>query len=120
MRQLVELALFTEDVPALTEFYENLLGGGPAFSSEQMALFQLDGLHILIHHRDPPDPAYDVNGSDPPNEDHFAIAVEGLDDMWSESGLRENPGAIEPSTYPWGRSAYLRDPDGRLVEMQAK
>ena len=22
----------------------------------------------------------------------------------------------EPHDYPWGRSAYLRDPDGRLVE----
>ncbi len=24
--------------------------------------------------------------------------------------------AVEPRDYPWGRSAYLRDPDGRLVE----
>ena len=120
MRQLVELALFTDDVPALTAFYRQLLGGEPAFSSEQMALFQLDGLHILIHHREPPDPDYEAGKSDPPNEDHFAIGVNGLDDAWAESGLRESPGAIGPADYPWGRSAYLRDPDGRLVEMQAK
>jgi catechol 2,3-dioxygenase-like lactoylglutathione lyase family enzyme len=24
---------------------------------------------------------------------------------------------VEPRDYPWGRSAYLRDPDGRLVEL---
>jgi len=24
---------------------------------------------------------------------------------------------FEPRDYPWGRSAYLRDPDGRLVEL---
>jgi catechol 2,3-dioxygenase-like lactoylglutathione lyase family enzyme len=24
---------------------------------------------------------------------------------------------IEPREYAWGRSAYLRDPDGRLVEL---
>ena len=24
---------------------------------------------------------------------------------------------VEPRAYPWGRSAYLRDPDGRLVEL---
>ena len=119
MRQLVELAFFTEDVPALAAFYGRLLGGEPAFSSEQMALFQLDGLHILIHHREPPDPDYEVDESDPPNEDHFAIGVKGLDDAWAESGQRESPWAIEPTDYPWGRSAYLRDPDGRLVEMQA-
>ena len=41
MRPLVELALFTKDVPALAAFYEHLLGGAPAFQSEQMALFQL-------------------------------------------------------------------------------
>jgi len=119
MRQLVELAFFTDDVPALTAFYVRLLGGEPAFSSDQMALFQLDGLHILIHHRVPPDPAYEVDGSEPPNEDHFAIGVVGLDDVWSESGLSRSSGAIKPSDYPWGRSAYVRDPDGRLVEMQA-
>lgn len=119
MRQLVELALFTEDVPALTAFYAKLLGSEPDFSSEQMALFQLDGLHILIHHREPPDPAYDVDASGPPNEDHFAIGVEDLDAAWSESGLAESSSAIEPTAYPWGRSAYVRDPDGRLVEIQA-
>ena len=24
---------------------------------------------------------------------------------------------LEARDYPWGRSAYLRDPDGRLVEL---
>jgi catechol 2,3-dioxygenase-like lactoylglutathione lyase family enzyme len=24
---------------------------------------------------------------------------------------------VEPRDYRWGRSAYLRDPDGRLVEL---
>jgi catechol 2,3-dioxygenase-like lactoylglutathione lyase family enzyme len=24
---------------------------------------------------------------------------------------------LEPRDYSWGRSAYLRDPDGRLVEL---
>ena len=47
MRQLVELALFTQDVPGLVAFYGNLLGGPPAFQSEGMALFQLEGLAHL-------------------------------------------------------------------------
>lgn len=119
MRRLVEVALFTEDVAGLAAFYERLLGGEPSFRSEQMALFELDGLHLLIHHRGPSDPDYDAGGSGPPNEDHIAIGVKGLDETWSESGLSESSGAIEPAAYPWGRSAYVRDPDGRLVEMQA-
>jgi catechol 2,3-dioxygenase-like lactoylglutathione lyase family enzyme len=24
---------------------------------------------------------------------------------------------VAPRDYPWGRSAYLRDPDGRMVEL---
>ena len=83
-----------------------------------MALFQLNGLHILIHHRQPPEPAYQVDAAGPPNEDHFAIGVKGLETVWQASGLNEAEAAIPPTTYPWGQSAYARDPDGRLVEMQ--
>ena len=118
MRPLVELALFTNDVPALAAFYEQLLGGEPVFQSEQLALFQLEGPHILIHHREPPDPAYELYATGPPNEDHFAIGVKQLDSVWEASRLEDSEGAIGPAAYTWGRSAYTRDPDGRLVEMQ--
>ncbi len=118
MRQLVELALFTQNVPVLVAFYENLLGGPPAFQSEGMALFQLDGVHILIHHQEPPEAGYEAEPDGPPNEDHFAIAVKSLDKEWADTTFDNAPGSIPPATYPWGRSAYTRDPDGRLVEMQ--
>ena len=118
MRSLVELALFTQDVPSLAAFYAELLGGGPAFQSDQMALFQLEGMHILIHHREPANPGYEVSAGGPPNEDHIAIAVKSLDRAWTGTDLSDCPGAIAPTTYPWGRSAYTRDPDGRLVELQ--
>lgn len=118
MRQLVELALFTENVPLLVAFYENLLGGPPAFQSEGMAIFQLDNLHILIHHREPSEPGYEAEENWPPNEDHFAIGVNSLETEWAEASLGDDPGSLAPATYPWGSSAYTRDPDGRLVEMQ--
>ena len=120
MRPLVELALFTHDVPSLVAFYEDLLGGAPEFQSEQMALFQLGGLHILIHHKSPASPDYEVNAEGPPNQDHFAIAVTALDTVWSDSDFSDVSGAIAPTSYPWGRSAYTRDPDGRLIEIQEK
>ena len=118
MRQLVELALFTQNVPALAAFYEKLLGGPPVFQSEGMALFQLDGVHILIHHNEPPEPGYEADPDGPPNEDHFAIAVKSLEKDWAETTFDNAPGSVPPATYPWGRSAYTRDPDGRLVELQ--
>ena len=120
MRSIVELALFTHDVPSLVAFYEDLLGGAPEFQSEQMALFQLGGLHILIHHKSPANPDYEVNAEGPPYQDHFAIAVTALDNVWSDSDFSDVSGAIAPTSYPWGRSAYTRDPDGRLIEIQEK
>jgi catechol 2,3-dioxygenase-like lactoylglutathione lyase family enzyme len=53
----------------------------------------------------------------PPNDDHVALAVDDLDATCvalQTSGLEL---LVEPREYPWGRSAYLRDPDGRLVEL---
>ena len=52
-----------------------------------------------------------------PAEDHIAFAVEDLERACLEaeaSGLRCE---VPRRTYEWGKSAYLRDPDGRLVEL---
>ena len=53
----------------------------------------------------------------PPNEDHFAISVDALDEACATLLARGSALLVEPRDYPWGRSAYLRDPDGRLVEL---
>ena len=47
----------------------------------------------------------------PPNVDHFAIRVGDVDAEAARLGT-------EAKDYDWGRSAYLTDPDGRLVELQ--
>ena len=77
----------------------------------EIALFTAGGAKILVHER----PAVTDDG--PPDEDHFALAVDDLDvrcDALRAAGLAL---LVEPPEYPWGRSAYLRDPDGRLVEL---
>jgi catechol 2,3-dioxygenase-like lactoylglutathione lyase family enzyme len=53
----------------------------------------------------------------PPNEDHFALAVDDLNAACDALVARGLILELEPRDYPWGRSAYLRDPDGRLVEL---
>ena len=53
----------------------------------------------------------------PPNEDHFALAVDDLNAACAELVAHGLAFVLEPRDYPWGRSAYLRDPDGRLVEL---
>ena len=57
---------------------------GQPISRKQMALFQLEGLHILIHQREPADADYEVGSEGPPNEDHFAIGVKALDSAWKK------------------------------------
>lgn len=120
MRTVVEIALFSEDVAALAAFYTRSLGAPPAFQNEGMALFQTGGLQILIHHKAPPDPSYTTGSAGPPNEDHIALAVADLNAACAGLEAEGLVIAVPPQDFPWGRSAYLRDPDGRLIELAEK
>jgi len=108
--RLTELALFTSDVAGLTDFYERVLGVAPSEQSDQHAVFQLGELVLRVHIAVAPDPG------DPAADDHVGFTVEGLDDRpaaLTAAGLSVDG----PRDLPWGRSAYVRDPDGRLVEL---
>lgn len=120
MRPIVEVALFTADVAGLASFYARSLGAEPAFQNEGMALFQVDGLQLLIHHRAPEEPAYRVDADGPPNEDHIALAVPDVDAACAQLEEQGLTIAVPAQDFPWGRSAYLRDPDGRLIELAEK
>jgi catechol 2,3-dioxygenase-like lactoylglutathione lyase family enzyme len=111
MSDLAEIAIFTDDVPRLRAFYRSLVGSAPIADWPGGALFAVGGAKILVHER----------GGDiahgPPNEDHFALAVTDLDGACEALRADGCELLLEPRDYSWGRSAYLRDPDGRLVEL---
>ena len=69
------------------------------------ATFKIDGVTLLVHVRGEPQEGM------PPNSDHFAIRVEDVD----AEAMRLGTGTKDDD---WGRSAYITDPDGRLVELQ--
>jgi catechol 2,3-dioxygenase-like lactoylglutathione lyase family enzyme len=75
------------------------------------AIFAIGSAKILVHER-----AASMEDG-PPNEDHFALSVDDLDEMCAVLATGGLTFLVEPREYPWGRSAYLRDPDGRLVEL---
>ena len=106
MTVLAEIALFTPDVDATVEFYERVLTRPPASRWPGGATFDLDGITLLIHEQ-----GEQAAEGMPPNVDHVAFRVADLDG----DAARLN---TEAADYPWGRSAYLHDPDGRLVELQ--
>jgi catechol 2,3-dioxygenase-like lactoylglutathione lyase family enzyme len=56
---------------------------------------------------------------EPIGRDCFAFAVEDVDPACAS--LQEQGLVLEvaPRSYTRGRSAYLRDPDGRLIELAA-
>jgi catechol 2,3-dioxygenase-like lactoylglutathione lyase family enzyme len=110
-RAVAEVALFTDDVDAAKRFYAELLGAAPIAEWPGGAIFSAGGAKILVHERS----AALADG--PPNEDHFALAVDDLNAACAELLARGLAFVLEPRDYPWGRSAYLRDPDGRLVEL---
>ncbi|MGH3135883.1 MAG: VOC family protein [Gaiellaceae bacterium] len=114
MKPVAEIALFTDDVEVATRFYAGLLGASPVAEWPGGAIFAAGDAKLLVHERS----AIDENG--PPNEDHFAFAVEDLDAACNELRGHGVSFLVEPSDHPWGRSAYVRDPDGRLVELAEK
>lgn len=109
--KLIELAYFTENVQQMEDFYRNLLGAEAVAKSEDMAIFMSGGTKIFIHRK------YEPSEGELPPEDHTAFAAEDVDatcDALVKQGLFLE---IPPKDYYWGRSAYLRNPDGDLVEL---
>ena len=111
MSGIVELALFTDRLDDDVAFYTRLLGSPPRAVWAGGAIFAAGGGKLLLHERSAPLP------EGPPNEDHVALAVPDLDAACRELARDGVALLLEPRDYPWGRSAYLRDPDGRLVEL---
>ena len=111
MRSIGEVALFTDDVEATSVFHSGLIGAAPAADWPGGAIFAIGDGKLLVHERAA------ARDDGPPNEDHFAIVVDDLDETCTALASSGLGLLVEPRDYPWGRSAYLRDPDGRLVEL---
>ncbi len=111
MLHLTELAFFTKDVAALTAFYQKLLDASPVAESEGMAIFMIGQTKLFIHK------TYEPNADELPPENHLAFTVENVDQTCAEMAQKGLAVEVEPQDYYWGRSAYLRDPDGQLIEL---
>jgi catechol 2,3-dioxygenase-like lactoylglutathione lyase family enzyme len=109
--KLIELAYFTDDVRQTADFYRRLLNAEPVAQSDGMVVFLIGDTKIFIHHN------YVPSEGELPPENHTAFAVEDVDATCNrlvEQGLILE---IPPQDFYWGRSAYVRDPNGRLIEI---
>lgn len=108
---LDEYTYFTDDVDGMADLYGSLLDAEPTHRDEDIALFETDSVTVLIHRQ------MEEYEDGPPNEDHPAFTVADVDEEYEalvDSGYH---GVSEPDDYQWGRAAYVRDPDGRLIEL---
>ena len=110
-RQLSEIAFFTSDVAAMTAHYRAVLQSDPVHSTPDMAIFMSGPTKIFIHR------TYQPAEGDLPPENHFAITVANLDAAVAELEAAGVTLEVPPQEYYWGTSAYLRDPDGHLLEL---
>lgn len=110
--KLEEIARFTVNVDAAVAFYRKLLGQEPAsWRPGETATFMLGGVKFFLHTRSERKPDW------PSTEDHVSFAVDDVDATCE--ALRRSGVVFElpPRDYYWGRSAYLRDTEGRLLEI---
>jgi catechol 2,3-dioxygenase-like lactoylglutathione lyase family enzyme len=110
LREIREITFFTHDLAATT-FYERLFDTAPIHRDAGIALFTLGSLRILIH------VICERGEADLPFDDHFALPVTDLDTVAASLRSQGLQFENDPRAYSWGRSAYLRDPDGRLLEL---
>jgi catechol 2,3-dioxygenase-like lactoylglutathione lyase family enzyme len=111
MKNLTEIARFTDNLPAMTAFYRHLLGVEPAAQSEGMSIFMLGDTKLFLHHM------YTPAEGDLPPENHLAFTVPDVNQTCQELVAAGLEIEIPPKEYYWGYSAYLRDPDGQLIEL---
>ena len=111
--KLVEMAFFTDQVREMAGFYQTLLNQAPVHQTEDMAIFMQNGVKIFIHK------TYVAEQGDLPPENHTAFEVANVDASCAELTGKGLSVEREPADYYWGRSAYLRNPDGHLIELTA-
>lgn len=111
MKNLSEVAYFTDNVKGLSNFYGTLLGAAPVAQSDGMAIFMVGKTKIFIHRN------YEPGEGDLPPENHLAFTVEDVDTACQSLAQQGLAIELPPRDYYWGRSAYLRDPDGHLIEL---
>lgn len=109
--KLTELAFFTKDVGTMARFYRHLLGSEPVVEADGLAIFMVGETKILLHHTYTPSP------KELPPTNHIAFTVANVDETCQQLVAAGLTLEVAPTDYDWGRSAYLRDPDGQQIEL---
>jgi len=111
MKKLVEIARFTDNLTQMVDFYRKFLQVEPVAQSEGMAIFMVGDTKLFFHKTYTP-----AEGELPP-ENHLAFTVADVDAVCQQMSAAGLTVEVLPKEYYWGYSAYLRDPDGQMIEL---
>ncbi|MEX2246210.1 MAG: VOC family protein [Dehalococcoidia bacterium] len=101
---------YTEDPQRLRSFYERALGVQAVAESVDWAEFDVGGAHLAVHRQRPEDP----RDMAVPHVDLSVDDIEGAVARFRAAGA----GVVrEISDASYGRTAVLRDPDGREITL---
>ncbi|MDQ4134620.1 MAG: VOC family protein [Pseudomonadota bacterium] len=119
---VLETALYVDDLERAARFYEDVLGLAALTSDSRFRAYDVGGRSILLLFQRGAtlETVRLPGGTIPPHDGHGPLHIAfAIDDLpaW-ERRLEERGVAVEGRT-AWprgGRSLYIRDPDGHLLE----
>ncbi|WP_037601280.1 VOC family protein [Streptacidiphilus rugosus] len=123
--ELTQIRLLVTDFPAVYRFYRDVVGLTPQFDAEQGPYAKLSppggSAAVALQQRDHV-AALLTDAAIPPGEGLRALIALRVDDLEKACAeLTERGAVVEPGPAPMGDRllvAYLRDPEGNVVELQ--
>jgi lactoylglutathione lyase len=113
--------LIVEDIDRSLDFYIDILGIPLGHRSGGYAQLRTGSTRLALYTRESMQETLATELAPPaPNAPAFEIGfvVEDVDATYADFTAKGATPASPPTTRPWGqRTAYLRDPDGHLVEL---
>jgi catechol 2,3-dioxygenase-like lactoylglutathione lyase family enzyme len=120
-KDIVAITLFVEDLDVSKRFYQNAFGLPVHFEDDASAVFNFQGLLVNLLKREAVRELIGPAEMDPAEAGPrfvISIAVEHIDQLCEDLGLRGVALLNGPMHRPWGpRTASFRDPDGHIWEL---
>ena len=117
MHQLDYTILVVDDLDVALAFYTDALGLALGHRSGPYAQFDTGSCRLALYERDAMAETLGVPTADVPAFE-IGFKVDDVDAAFNELIGRGASPFMAPTDRPWGqRTAYVRDPDGHLVEL---
>jgi catechol 2,3-dioxygenase-like lactoylglutathione lyase family enzyme len=116
------VVVIVDDLDRSVRFYADVLGLPLGHRSGPYAQFSTGATRISLYERDAMSGTLGVDGLRPPPRDapgfELGFKVDNVDAAYAELIEAGADGVTPPRNRPWGqRTAYVRDPDGHLIEL---